>query len=115
MKTSKIFAAVMTPSVARLPISLLIWGRSWVSEHGLRGGVRRERAVRDTQRDLLVRLAMTGRIQAKWTNRILDEMARNLAANRPDIPVEKLGRLRRLMNAQVIVTSNLKDFPPDDL
>jgi predicted nucleic acid-binding protein len=105
----------------------------------------------NTQRDLLVRLAMTGRIQAKWTNRILDEMARNLAANRPDIPMEKLGRLRRLMNAavrdclvegyeplieelklpdpddrhvlaaaikagaQVIVTSNLKDFPPDDL
>lgn len=37
----------------------------------------------NTLRDLLIRLAMTGRIQAKWTNGILDEMQRNLAANRP--------------------------------
>lgn len=52
-------------------------------------------------RDLLIRLAMTGRVQAKWTNRILDEMQRNLAANRPDIPAEKLGKLRYLMDAAV--------------
>ncbi|GAA2212699.1 hypothetical protein GCM10009850_081610 [Nonomuraea monospora] len=44
---------------------------------------------------------MTGRMQAKWTNRILDEMQRNLAANRPDIPAEKLGKLRLLMNTAV--------------
>jgi predicted nucleic acid-binding protein len=105
----------------------------------------------NTLRDLLIRLAMTGRLQAKWTNRILDEMQRNLAANRPDIPDEKLGKLRLLMNsavrdcliegyeplveglklpdaddrhvlaaaikvrAQVIVTSNLRDFPPEHL
>ncbi|MFG2075163.1 PIN domain-containing protein [Nonomuraea maritima] len=100
-------------------------------------------------RDLLIRLAMTGRVQAKWTNRILDEMQRNLAANRPDIPAEKLAKLRCLMNsavrdclvegyeplieglklpdpddrhvlaaaikagAEVIITSNLKDFPAE--
>ncbi|MFJ2029086.1 PIN domain-containing protein [Streptosporangium sp. NPDC087985] len=105
----------------------------------------------NTLRDLLIRLAMTGRLQAKWTSRILDEMQRNLAANRPDIPEEKLGKLRLLMNsavrdclvegyeplieglklpdpddrhvlaaaikvgAQVIVTSNLRDFPSEHL
>ncbi|MFI6738151.1 PIN domain-containing protein [Nonomuraea sp. NPDC050451] len=105
----------------------------------------------NTLRDLLIRLAMTGRIQAKWSNGILDEMQRNLAANRPDIPEEKLGKLRHLMNsavrdclvegyeplmeglklpdpgdrhvlaaaikagAQIIVTSNLKDFPAEHL
>ncbi|MBB4913221.1 putative nucleic acid-binding protein [Streptosporangium saharense] len=104
-----------------------------------------------TLRDLLIRLAMTGRLQAKWTGKILDEMQRNLAANRPDIPEEKLDKLRLLMNsavrdclvegyetlveglklpdpddrhvlaaaikagAQVIVTSNLGDFPPEYL
>jgi predicted nucleic acid-binding protein len=105
----------------------------------------------NTLRDLLVRLAMAGRVRAKWTNEILDEMQRNLGANRPDIPGEKLAALRRLMNAavrdclvegheplieglklpdpddrhvlaaaiksgaQVIVTSNLKDFPASHL
>ncbi|GLZ08679.1 hypothetical protein Acsp03_61450 [Actinomadura sp. NBRC 104412] len=103
----------------------------------------------NTQRDLLIRIAQSGRVQAKWTNAILDEVQENLAANRPDIPTEKLTRLRNLMNkavpdvlvegyeplietlklpdpedrhvlaaaiksqAQVIVTSNLKDFPAD--
>ncbi|MET8145108.1 PIN domain-containing protein [Sphaerisporangium sp. NPDC005288] len=105
----------------------------------------------NTLRDLLIRLAMTGRLQAKWSERILDEMQRNLAADRPDIPEERLTRLRLLMNtavrdcliegyeplieglklpdandrhvlaaaikagAQVIVTSNLRDFPPEHL
>lgn len=105
----------------------------------------------NTIRDLLIRLAMTGRLQAKWTDRILDETCRNLADNRPDITEEKLSRLRLLMNsavrdclivgyeplieglklpdeddrhvlaaaikvrAQAIVTSNLRDFPPEHL
>ncbi|MFI7105123.1 PIN domain-containing protein [Nonomuraea sp. NPDC050227] len=55
----------------------------------------------NTLRDLLIRLAMTARVQARWTNGILDEMQRNLAANRPDIPAEKLDKLRRLMNSAV--------------
>ncbi|MBB5778042.1 hypothetical protein [Nonomuraea jabiensis] len=55
----------------------------------------------NTLRDLLIRLAMTGRMQAKWTNGILDEMQRNLAANRPDIPEERLSKLRHLMNSAV--------------
>lgn len=55
----------------------------------------------NTLRDLLIRLAMTGRVQAKWTNKILEEMQRNLAANRPDITQEKLSKLCRLMNTAV--------------
>ncbi|WP_245774674.1 hypothetical protein [Nonomuraea wenchangensis] len=55
----------------------------------------------NTLRDLLIRLAMTGQIQVRWTHGILDEMQRNLAANRPDIPWEKLEKLRRLMNSAV--------------
>jgi hypothetical protein len=55
----------------------------------------------NTLRDLLIRLAMAGRMQAKWTNGILDEMQRNLVANRPDISEEKFGRLRLLTNSAV--------------
>lgn len=104
----------------------------------------------NTLRDLLVRIAQAGVVQARWTNMILDEMLRNLAANHPGIEPE-LPRLRALMNdaipdvliegheplieglklpdpddrhvlaaaikagAQVIVTSNLRDFPAEDL
>ena len=100
-----------------------------------------------TLRDLLIRIAQAGLVQAKWTDEILDEVFRNLAANRPDLDPERLARTRELMNtavrdclvtgyeplvdaldlpdpddrhvlaaaitarAQVIVTTNLKDFP----
>lgn len=105
----------------------------------------------NTLRDLLIRIAQSGTVQAKWTNAILDEMVAALSRNRPDIPAEKLSRLRELMNravrdclvsgyeplieglklpdpddrhvlaaaikagAQVIVTRNLRHFPPSDL
>jgi predicted nucleic acid-binding protein len=105
----------------------------------------------NTLRDLLIRIAQAGLVQAKWTNQILDEMIHALARNRPGISAEKLNQLRYLMNkavrdclvedyeplidglklpdsgdrhvlaaaikagAQVIVTSNLKDFPAGDL
>ena len=48
----------------------------------------------NTLRDLLIRIAQSGTVQAKWTNAILDEMSRALRRNRPDIPEEKLERLR---------------------
>jgi predicted nucleic acid-binding protein len=57
--------------------------------------------VGNTQRDLLVRIAQTGLVQAKWTDRILDEMVAAIAKSRPDIPAEKLARLRELMIAAV--------------
>jgi len=105
----------------------------------------------NAQRDLLIRIAQSGLVQAKWTDQILDEMLSNLGEKRPDILADKLGVLRELMNravrdclvtgyeplveslhlpdpddrhvlaaaikssAQVIVTTNLKDFPEAEL
>lgn len=55
----------------------------------------------NTLRDLLLRIAQSGTVQAKWTNAILDEMAAALRRNRPDIPAEKIERLLELMNRAV--------------
>lgn len=102
-------------------------------------------------RDLLIRVAQAGLVQAKWTEEILDETFRNIKRNLPDLDPAKLDRTRQLMNkairdavvmdyeplievldlpdpddrhvlaaaikakAQVIVTENLKHFPPDKL
>ncbi|MCK2242395.1 MULTISPECIES: PIN domain-containing protein [unclassified Crossiella] len=101
-----------------------------------------------TLRDLLIRIARAGLVQARWTNRILDEVFDSLRAHRPDLAPDALARTRKLMvcavrdclvtnyepleaglelpdpddrhvlaaaikaRAQVIVTNNLKDFPP---
>ena len=35
-------------------------------------------------RDLLLRVARTGLVRARWTEQILDECFRNILANRPD-------------------------------
>jgi predicted nucleic acid-binding protein len=53
--------------------------------------------VGNTQRDLLVRIAQTGLVQAKWTDQILDEMIAAVQKSRPDIAPEKLARVRTLM------------------
>jgi len=102
-------------------------------------------------RDILIRLAQRGLVQAKWTNQILDETFNNLSLNRPDLRADKLARTRELMNdavrdvlvtdyetlveavtlpdpddrhvvaaairshAQIIVTTNLRDFPATEL
>ncbi|MDT3441991.1 MULTISPECIES: putative toxin-antitoxin system toxin component, PIN family [unclassified Pseudofrankia] len=55
----------------------------------------------NTLRDLLIRIAQSGLVQAKWTSQILDEMVTALRRNRPDIPPTRLDRLRDLMNAAV--------------
>jgi predicted nucleic acid-binding protein len=104
-----------------------------------------------TLRDLLIRIAQSDFVQAKWTEQILDEMFAALKRNRPDLDSTRLDRTRTLMSAavrdwkvegyeplvdalklpdpddrhvlaaairaraQVIVTSNLRHFPPDDL
>jgi len=98
-------------------------------------------------RDILMRLAMTDRFRAKWTNEIHEEWISNLLQSRQDLTRAQLERTRDLMNthvrdsvvegyqhlipclqlpdandrhvlaaaiharADVIVTSNLKDFP----
>lgn len=53
------------------------------------------------QRDLLVRLAVSGVVRARWTDRILDECFRSILARRPELTMEKLARTRALMNRAV--------------
>jgi hypothetical protein len=48
-------------------------------------------------RDLLVRLANTGIVRARWSEPILDECFRNILKNRPDLKPEALSRTRELM------------------
>lgn len=105
----------------------------------------------NTLRDLLMELAMKNIFRAKWTEEIHQEWMRNVHKNKPEISLEKLNRVRELMNenvldslvrgyewiipslnlpdkddrhvlaaaikarAAVIVTTNLKDFPPSEL
>ncbi len=104
-----------------------------------------------TVRDLLIRIAQAGLVQARWTDGILDETFRSIVRRRPGLDPQRLERTRSLMNAairdvlvvghepligavelpdpddrhvlaaaikaraQIIVTSNLKDFPPGAL
>lgn len=48
-------------------------------------------------RDVLIRLARAGLVQARWTDQILDETFRNLKKNRSDLDPAKLDRTRELM------------------
>lgn len=50
-------------------------------------------------RDLLMHLALTGLFQARWSEQIHDEWIRNLREDRPELTLEKLERVRRLMDA----------------
>ncbi len=52
-------------------------------------------------RDLLVRLALTGLFQAKWSERILDECFRGIARQRPELTPERLARSRRLLGEAI--------------
>src|SRR3954468_4203517 len=52
-------------------------------------------------RDFLMRLALTGLFQARWTDAIHDEWTRNVLADRPDVTRESLERCRRLMDEHV--------------
>lgn len=54
-----------------------------------------------TLRDILIRVAQNGLVQAKWTERILDETFRNLKANRPDLDPRKLDHTRQLMGRAI--------------
>lgn len=74
-------------------------------------------------RDLLVRLAMTGVFQAKWSERILDECFRNILERRRDLRMDQLSRTRELMNRAIrdVVVSghellevSLQGFPDED-
>lgn len=54
-----------------------------------------------TLRDVLIRVAMAGMVQAKWTDQILDETFDNLKADRPDLDSAKLDETRRRMMSAV--------------
>jgi predicted nucleic acid-binding protein len=104
-----------------------------------------------TLRDVLIRVAQEGLVQAKWTNQILDETFESIVKQHPGLDAGKLARTRELMSgairdclvtgyeplvdvvslpdpddrhvlaaaiksrAQVIVTSNVRDFPESAL
>lgn len=51
-------------------------------------------------RDLLIRVALADAVQAKWSERILDEMVRALHVERA-IELDKLESLRNLMNRTI--------------
>jgi predicted nucleic acid-binding protein len=66
-------------------------------------------------RDLLLRMAVTGLVRARWSEEILDEVFRNLASNRPELTREALGRTRNLMNQAVpdCIVSGYQSLLPD--
>lgn len=53
------------------------------------------------QRDLLVRAGIVGFVQAKWTDKILDETFESIIGNRPDLDPVALRRTRELMNCAI--------------
>jgi predicted nucleic acid-binding protein len=52
-------------------------------------------------RDLLLRVAMTGVVRARWSEPILDECFRSILAQRPELSAEALARTRELMNRAI--------------
>jgi predicted nucleic acid-binding protein len=62
-------------------------------------------------RDLLIRLAQAGLVQARWTDRILDEVFENLQKNRPDLDTGVLARTRALM-VKAVRDCLIKDYEP---
>lgn len=77
----------------------------------------------NTQRDLLIRVALEGLVQAKWTEEIVAEMLGARRRNHPDVPDERLERLRDLINDSIPdclvtgyeeLTETLKLPDPDD-
>lgn len=50
-----------------------------------------------TLRDLLIRIAQSGLVRARWTDAILDETFASVAERRPDISPARLARTRDLM------------------
>ena len=52
-------------------------------------------------RDLLLRLAERGVVQAKWTERILDEVFHSILERRPELDRRRLDRTRKMMNEAI--------------
>lgn len=54
-----------------------------------------------SMRDLLIRLGQTGLFRARWSQRIIDEALRSLAAGRPDLDPKRLARTGELINGAI--------------
>jgi predicted nucleic acid-binding protein len=54
-----------------------------------------------TLRNVLLLVAQTGMVQAKWTSTILDEVFRNILRDRPELSLERLARQRKLIELTV--------------
>lgn len=52
-------------------------------------------------RDLLIRIAITGIVRARWSDLILDECFRNILKRRPELTENRLQRTRDLMNRAI--------------
>ena len=65
-------------------------------------------------RDFLIRVAIEDLVQARWSDRILDEVFRNIAINRPDLDRQRLLRTRQRMCAAVLdsLVSGFDDLEP---
>lgn len=53
-------------------------------------------------RDFLIRVAIEDLVHARWSDRILDEVFRNITLNRPDLDQQRLQRTRQRMCAAVL-------------
>lgn len=62
-------------------------------------------------RDVLIRVALSGAVQAKWTDLILDEAFNSLKKNRPDLEAARLDRTRTLMD-RAIRDAKVTGFEP---
>ncbi len=61
--------------------------------------------------DLLLRLAATGMVRARWSDRILDEVITSIQRVRPDIGESQLAR-RRAAVRQAVADAIVDDFEP---
>lgn len=52
-------------------------------------------------RDLLIRIALSGIVRARWSEPVLDECFRNILTDRPDLNEQALERTRLLMRSVV--------------
>ncbi|MEU8897086.1 PIN domain-containing protein [Nocardia sp. NPDC048505] len=65
----------------------------------------------NTLRDMMIRLAQSDLVEARWTDMILDEALGSVARKYPDIPQAKLDRVRRL-TVDAVPKCLVKGFEP---
>ncbi|MDW5317154.1 PIN domain-containing protein [Rhizobium sp. PL01] len=62
-------------------------------------------------RNVLIQCAFDGLVEARWTDDIHDEWMRNLVANTPGLPIERLAATRDRMKA-VLPDADVADYLP---